>query len=399
MKEINIPKSANGFIYTIKSVERTTIKCPKSCCYIEDKDYDCWFARDLREIGVSFQKGEFTCIKVTINVKNIGSKDTWMVGPEDIVIVDSEGFTYPGIILCEECLPSPRYSKNKTHILPNTQVNYIQLFPLLEETCEISKLKVNINHQWTDFVLSDKVHNPFENMEEASSENQQQVSIGERYSYGSENRSRWLLESFTERINKLKTSIYSRLNNILTESEKIKIENRISNELYNIKLDLQSKPGTFFDEIREIVKNVENDYKSAIKAHAEIEKTRKTMTQKVEDLLELTPREFEEYVGELFSHLGYAVEVTQYSNDKGIDIVMYKDDIKYGVQCKRYKGTVGSPDIQTFIGALSHARADKGFFVTTGMFSFEAEKMAVQHPIQLVNRIDLAKLILEALEN
>jgi hypothetical protein len=33
------------------------------------------------------------------------------------------------------------------------------------------------------------------------------------------------------------------------------------------------------------------------------------------------------------------------------------------------------------------------------MFSFEAEKMAVQHPIQLVNRIDLAKLILEALNN
>ena len=64
-----------------------------------------------------------------------------------------------------------------------------------------------------------------------------------------------------------------------------------------------------------------------------------------------------------------------------------------------YDFTIGSPDIQTFIGALSHANADKGFFVTTGMFSFEAEKMAIKHPIQLINRIDLAKLILEALNN
>lgn len=398
MKEINIPKSANGFIYTIKSVERATIKCPKSCCYIEDKDYDCWYVSKLKQLGITFNQGQFDCIKVVINVKNIGDNSHWIVGAEDAVLIDSEGFSYSGIILCEDCLP-PRTVQDKTHILPQTQVNYIQVFPLLEAKYEIAKIKINICHQWTDYILNDTIKNPFEDIEETSSENQQVRHIEDRYSYGSENRSRWLLENFTERINKLKTSIYSRLNNVLTESEKIKLENRINNELYNIKLDLQSKPDTFFDEVRETIQLVENEYKSAIKAHAEIEKTRKTMTQKVEDLLELTPREFEEYVGELFSHLGYAVEVTQYSNDKGIDIVMYKDDIKYGVQCKRYKGTVGSPDIQTFIGALSHANADKGFFVTTGMFSFEAEKMAVQHPIQLVNRIDLAKLILEALNN
>lgn len=398
MKEINIPKSANGFIYTIKSVERATIKCPKSCCYIEDKDYDCWYVSKLKQLGITFNQGQFDCIKVVINVKNIGDNSHWIVGAEDAVLIDSEGFSYSGIILCEDCLP-PRTVQDKTHILPQTQVNYIQVFPLLEAKYEIAKIKINICHQWTDYILNDTIKNPFEDIEETSSENQQVRHIGDRYSYGSENRSRWLLENFTERINKLKTSIYSRLNNVLTESEKIKLENRINNELYNIKLDLQSKPDTFFDEVRETIQLVENEYKSAIKAHAEIEKTRKTMTQKVEDLLELTPREFEEYVGELFSHLGYTVEVTQYSNDKGIDIVMYKDDIKYGVQCKRYKGTVGSPDIQTFIGALSHSRADKGFFVTTGMFSFEAEKMAVQHPIQLVNRVDLAKLILEALNN
>ena len=398
MSEINIPKSANGFIYTIRSAEKAIIKCPKSCCYIEDEDYDCWFARDLKEIGVKFSKGEFLCFKVVVNVKNIGSKDTWMIGPEDIVIVDSEGFTYSGAILCEECLPSPRYSKNKTYILPQTQVNYIQIFPLLEESCEISKIKVNINHQWTDYILNEGINNPFEGIEDLASENASALSISERYAY-SEGRSRWLMDSFTERINKLKTYIYSRLNNVLTESEKIKLENKINNEFYNITLDLQSKTDKVFDEMKENIKTIQEDYQSRLSSQNEAEKTRKTITQKVEDLLELSPREFEEYIGALFNSLGYNVEVTQYINDKGIDIIMYKDGVKYGVQCKRYKGTVGSPDIQTFIGALSHANADKGFFVTTGMFSFEAEKMAMQHPIQLVNRIDLAKLILEALNN
>ena len=77
---------------------------------------------------------------------------------------------------------------------------------------------------------------------------------------------------------------------------------------------------------------------------------------------------------------------------------MYKDDVKYVIQCKRYKGTVGSPDIQKFIGALDHSKADKGIFVTTGMFSFEAENMAKEHPIILVNRITLAKMIINQLK-
>ena len=398
MSEINTPKSANGFIYTIKSAEKATVKCPSSCCYIEDKDYDCWYVNKLKQLGIIFNKGLFDCFKVVINVKNIGDNSHWVVGAEDAVLIDSEGFSYNGVILCEDCLP-PRTVQDKTHILPQTQVNYIQIFQLLDSACEIAKIKVNINHQWTDFILNDNTNDPFENIDNLPSGDLQAPSIGERYIYGSEHRSRWQLESFSERVNKLKTYIYSRLNNVLTESEKVKLENKINNEFYNITLDLQSKKDSIFDETKANLQKIKDEYQSALLSQNEIERARKTITQRVEDLLELSPREFEEYIGELYSHLGYNVEVTQYSNDKGIDIIMYKDGVKYGVQCKRYKGTVGSPDIQTFIGALSHANADKGFFVTTGMFSFEAEKMAIKHPIQLINRIDVAKLILEVLNN
>lgn len=118
-----------------------------------------------------------------------------------------------------------------------------------------------------------------------------------------------------------------------------------------------------------------------------------SLNKKIDELLELTPREFEEYVGTLYKKIGFYSEVTQYSNDKGVDVILFKDSAKYVIQCKRYRGTVGSPDIQKFIGAIEHAKADKGIFVTTGVFSSEAEKMAYEHPIELVDKIKLLKLI------
>ena len=71
--------------------------------------------------------------------------------------------------------------------------------------------------------------------------------------------------------------------------------------------------------------------------------------------------------------------------------------IKVAIQCKKYKGVVGSPDIQTFLGAMRHAQAQKGFFVTTSVFSVEAEKMASEHPIELIDGIALADSIQKAL--
>lgn len=398
MKEINIPKSANGYIYTITSVETKTIVCPKRCNYIKEKDYDCWYVKKLNKLGIIFDKGKFKCISVCINVKNLSDNATWVVGAEDAVLVDSEGFTYNGIILCEDCLP-PRIVEDRTIILPQTQVNYIQVFPIPISPCEISKIKINIFHQWTDFQIGEN-YNPFEELAVLSL-SATPISHANNISYvpNEEARLNWQLQSLTERINRLKTNIYSRFNNILTESEKTKLENRISNDIYNIKVELESRSENIFDSMRNTINDVECSYKQDLQTQITKEGSRNILIQKIDELLELSPREFEQYIGELFTHLGYAVEVTQYSNDKGIDIIMTKDDIKYGVQCKRYKGTVGSPDIQKFIGALSHLQADKGFFVTTGMFSFEAEKMAAQHPIQLINRINLAKLILNALNN
>ncbi len=404
MNELNIPKKANGYICTIKSIDIATVKCPSSCSwYANCNDRPCTYKRYDVPNGVIVDNDnkEISGIKCLINIKNIGNTVDLTVNSRNAILVDTEGYTYEGTILCEKCLPL-RVVKAGTEIHPQSQVDYIQLFPLLESVEYVAKIKVNINDEWVDFQITDEEVSLFDNINAIDNDNDtsrdDKVSSAAFIDAITQDSFRYDVQHINSDINVIKLNVYSRFNNILSPTEKTKIENRINNDLYRLNIDLQSKTNSIYDSVKEALKLIEDEYNQKIQAEKIVRSEIKNIDRKVKELLELSPREFEEYVGELFTHLGYKVEVTPYVNDKGVDIIMYKGAVKYGVQCKRYKGTVGSPEIQTFIGALNHAKADKGFFVTTGMFSFEAEKMAAQHPIQLVNRVELSELILEALK-
>lgn len=75
-----------------------------------------------------------------------------------------------------------------------------------------------------------------------------------------------------------------------------------------------------------------------------------------------------------------AASVTRYTNDEGIDGVIKEDilglDSIY-IQAKRYTtGSVGRPELQTFVGALSPHHAKKGVFITTSEFAQTAKDFA-----------------------
>lgn len=62
-------------------------------------------------------------------------------------------------------------------------------------------------------------------------------------------------------------------------------------------------------------------------------------------------------------------------------------------QCKRYKGTVSSPAVRDFRGAMV-GRADKGLLITTGIFSRDARAEAQRDgttPIDLVDGPELVR--------
>lgn len=98
-----------------------------------------------------------------------------------------------------------------------------------------------------------------------------------------------------------------------------------------------------------------------------------------ERLMALTPRGFELFAGDLLTYLGlHNVTITQYSNDGGIDargeivgaagLVM----VPTGVQVKRHRHSVGRPDIDRFIGALSDKELFHGIFITTAEYAPKA---------------------------
>ncbi|ROZ63938.1 restriction endonuclease [Kocuria soli] len=112
------------------------------------------------------------------------------------------------------------------------------------------------------------------------------------------------------------------------------------------------------------------------------------------------PGFFEQAVVDLLLAMGYggttgAGNVTQLSNDGGIDGVIDQDVLglnRVYIQAKRYKGenTVGRPDLQAFVGALS-GKADSGVFITTSRFSDGARLYAENVPTRII-LIDGARL-------
>jgi restriction system protein len=126
-----------------------------------------------------------------------------------------------------------------------------------------------------------------------------------------------------------------------------------------------------------------------------------------DDLLEtlklMPPDAFERLCQRLLRESGFIqVEVTGKSGDGGIDgrgVVRIGGLLSFHVifQCKRYQGSVSSPTVRDFRGAMV-GRADKGLLITTGSFTKDAKQEAQRDgapPIDLIDGEALAQKIKE----
>ena len=123
-------------------------------------------------------------------------------------------------------------------------------------------------------------------------------------------------------------------------------------------------------------------------------------------VMEQTPSFFEHLVVDLMVKMGYggaysdAAQVTQLTNDEGIDGIIYEDKLgldKIYLQAKRWTSSVGRPTIQQFAGALVGQNATKGVFITTSSFSKEAREYVkgINQKIVLIDGSELAKYMIE----
>jgi len=113
--------------------------------------------------------------------------------------------------------------------------------------------------------------------------------------------------------------------------------------------------------------------------------------KKVQDLQQLTPTQFEEYIAALFQSLGYEANVTGGRGDGGVDVEAVKDGHVHYIQCKKYiSSKVPVSAVRDFYGAIAD-RVDggKGYFITTNVFTLDAEKFAEDKPIELIDKFKL----------
>lgn len=118
-------------------------------------------------------------------------------------------------------------------------------------------------------------------------------------------------------------------------------------------------------------------------------------------LLGYEPRVFEQFIGKLLEKSGFAnIEVTQYSQDGGIDINANPSTTAWPIhklliqiQAKRWLHTVGRKEVAELRGSLRpHSR---GCLVTTGFYSRAAIIEAGDQgklPIELLDGFELAKI-------
>ncbi|WP_419798707.1 MAG: restriction endonuclease [Terasakiella sp.] len=118
---------------------------------------------------------------------------------------------------------------------------------------------------------------------------------------------------------------------------------------------------------------------------------------------EISPDSFERLTQRLLRESGFIhVEVTGRTGDGGIDgkgIARINGLMSFHIafQCKKYKGSVGAPEIRDFRGATV-GRADRGLFITTGSFTKAAIDEATRDgaaPIDLVDGDQLADKLKE----
>jgi restriction system protein len=114
------------------------------------------------------------------------------------------------------------------------------------------------------------------------------------------------------------------------------------------------------------------------------------------NLIELTPKEFEAFIQNLFTKMGFDTKLYQASGDGGIDCVAYDPHPisggKFIVQAKLYNRTVQPTHVRDLWGTVQHEGATKGIMITTSGYGPDSYKFAGGKPLNLIDGSGLLAL-------
>lgn len=115
------------------------------------------------------------------------------------------------------------------------------------------------------------------------------------------------------------------------------------------------------------------------------------------NLMELSPKEFENLITNLFTKMGLETRQTQASRDGGVDCVAFDNRPIFGgkvvIQAKRYKNTVGVSAVRDLFGTVQNEGASKGILVTTSGYGGASFDFASGKPLELLDGANLLALL------
>jgi HJR/Mrr/RecB family endonuclease len=115
-------------------------------------------------------------------------------------------------------------------------------------------------------------------------------------------------------------------------------------------------------------------------------------------VMALSPREFEQFLKEIFTRLGFEVELTKATRDGGADLLCMRSahgiPFRLAVEAKRYKEdrpiTVSA--VRSFVGANEKFKANRLLFVTTSRFTTSAQEYADKYTSHLLTLRDYGQI-------
>lgn len=118
------------------------------------------------------------------------------------------------------------------------------------------------------------------------------------------------------------------------------------------------------------------------------------------DFDQMDGHSFEQFCAKILRENSFeSVRVTQGSRDQGVDIIAFKDGIKYGIQCKCYSSDIGNKAVQEVFAGKTFYECHVGVVLANQHFTKAAIELAKKNGILLWDRKKLIELIQKAFGN
>jgi restriction system protein len=105
--------------------------------------------------------------------------------------------------------------------------------------------------------------------------------------------------------------------------------------------------------------------------------------------------EFEKYLKKLLTYRGYSVMRTPGSGDFGVDLVASRNGDTIAIQVKRSESQISRRAISDAVGGMKHYSCNKAMVITNNHFTKGADTLARSNGCILIDRIELARWIIE----